>query len=79
MLASLLRRPWLLGVALVAVVALLVGGAVAVFGGGGAPAPAAAAGVAAPTSAAPEIRRLRRGKSWARGTWPSGISEIAPP
>jgi len=27
MLASLLRRPWLLGVALIAVVALLVGGA----------------------------------------------------
>ncbi len=36
MLASLLRRPWLLGVALVAVVALLVGGAVAVLGSGGA-------------------------------------------
>src|SRR5689334_2571874 len=35
MLASLLRRPWLLGVALLAVVALLVAGAVAVFGGGG--------------------------------------------
>ena len=30
-------------------------------------------------SAAPEIRRLRRGKSRARGTWPSGISEIAAP
>ena len=58
MLASLLRRPWLLGVALVAVVALLVGGAVAVFGGGGAPAPAAAAGVAAPTSAAPAITEV---------------------
>ena len=28
-------------------------------------------------SAAPEISRLRRGKSCARGTWPSGISEIA--
>ena len=55
MLASLLRRPWLLGVALVAVVALLVGGAVAVFGGGGAPAPAAVAGAASPTSAAPAI------------------------
>ena len=58
MLASLLRRPWLLGVALIAVVALLVGGAVAVFGGGGAPAPAAAAGPAAPTSAAPAITEV---------------------
>jgi iron(III) transport system substrate-binding protein len=57
MLASLLRRPWLLGVALVAVVALLVGGAVAVFGRGGDPAPAAAEG-AAPTSAAPAIREV---------------------
>jgi iron(III) transport system substrate-binding protein len=57
MLASLLRRPWLLGVALVAVVALLVGGAVAVFGGGGAPAPAAA-GAAAPTSAAPAVAEV---------------------
>ena len=28
---------------------------------------------------APEISRLRRGKSRARGTWPSGISEIAAP
>jgi hypothetical protein len=27
----------------------------------------------------PEIKRLRRGKSRARGTWPSGISEIAAP
>ena len=27
----------------------------------------------------PEINRLRRGKSRARGSWPSGISEIAPP
>ena len=27
----------------------------------------------------PEISRLRRGKSRARGTWPSGISEIAAP
>ena len=54
MLASLLRRPWLLGVALVAVVALLVGGAVAVFGRGG---DSTAAG-AAPTSAAPAIREV---------------------
>ena len=30
-------------------------------------------------SAAPEISRLRRGKSRARGSWPSGISEIAAP
>jgi hypothetical protein len=30
-------------------------------------------------SAAPEISRLRRGKSRARGTCPSGISEIAAP
>jgi iron(III) transport system substrate-binding protein len=59
MLANLLRRPWLLGMALVAVVALLVGGAVAVFGGGGSPTPAAAAGpAAAPTSAAPAINEV---------------------
>ena len=57
MLARLLRRPWLLGVALVAVVALLVGGAVAVFGSGGDSAPAAAEG-APPTSAAPAIREV---------------------
>ena len=37
MLASLLRRPWLLGVSLLAVVALIVTGAVAVFGGSAAP------------------------------------------
>ena len=38
-----------------------------------------AASITTTPSDAPEIRRLRRGKSWARGTWPSGISEIAPP
>jgi len=58
MLASLLRRPWLLGVALLAVVALLVAGAVAVFGGGGGgPTPVAAQGTA-PTSAGPAIHEV---------------------
>ena len=40
---ALLRRPWLLGTVLVAVVALLVGGAAA-FGSGSAPARARRAG-----------------------------------
>jgi iron(III) transport system substrate-binding protein len=54
-LASLLRRPWLLGTAIVAVLVLVVGGAVAVFGGGSTRAePAAAPAVdGAPDGAAP--------------------------
>ena len=55
MLASLLRRPWLLGVALVAVVALLVGGAVAVFGRRPAPPRPPAAGEPRRRVAAPAI------------------------
>ena len=51
MFASLLRRPWLLGVSLLAVVALIVTGAVAVLGGGTGPASAAPA--AAPPSPGP--------------------------
>ena len=58
MLARLLRRPWLLGTTLVAVVALLVAGAVAVFGGGGSGPTPAAAQVTAPTSAAPAINEV---------------------
>jgi iron(III) transport system substrate-binding protein len=56
MLASLLRRRWLLGLTLAAVVVLLVGGAVAVFGGARPePAPAAAPASTAPTPAVSEI------------------------
>lgn len=58
MLASLLRRPWLLGTALLAVVALLVTGAVAVFGGGASgPAPVNAE-AATPTTAAPAVTEV---------------------
>ncbi len=58
MLASLLRRRWLLGVALAAVVVLVVGTAVAALGGttrAGTPAPAPAAAAAPPGPAIAEV------------------------